>query len=518
VGWAIALLAFIVIAWPAFLLPDEPLLTSFTDDTYYYLGVARHVAAGDGFTFDGIHPTNGYQPLWLLLLVPLFLLLPGEFPPLRALIVLQAVIVAVALLLLWRLVRRRWPPAAAAIFPLLLLGLPGGRLLWIGMESALFLLMLVITWGAWQRLVSDRPLRGINLWWFGLCCAILWTARLEGGIVLLTALLFLAPDLRRDPQPLRALMALCAPSAVLAAAYLAWNISSFGVWLPISGRVKLYWVEMLPTGKRLAALIEVPWIGHQLLVRALSAAGTPSLTIPLAGALLAMLAIVLWFGRRTIHAAVKAAGARLIVVACVLMFLLDHLLIGPVQGEWAQVPLHLLTAFVLSALFAAVPEGRARLGVALACLLCLARPVTQIGTLSSWENTFTGRSYRLAGWIRTRTSPDERIGAAYAGLLGYFSHRSIVNLDGLVNSVDFFDRVIAGEEWEDYLQENRITWLADVGCRAHGAPPGLLRDLGKAGRDGRCYLLDRVIADPSLAPGCGLTFWNVDLSLCDPPD
>ena len=98
-GWGIALLAFALIAWPALILPDEALLTSFTDDTYYYLVVARHVAAGNGFTFDGLHPTNGYQPLWLFLLVPLYVVLPGEFPPLRGLILLQAVILAAAAIL-----------------------------------------------------------------------------------------------------------------------------------------------------------------------------------------------------------------------------------------------------------------------------------------------------------------------------------------------------------------------------------------------------------------------------------
>jgi hypothetical protein len=78
-----------------------------------------------------------------------------------------------------------------------------------------------------------------------------------------------------------------------------------------------------------------------------------------------------------------------------------------------------------------------------------------------------------------KTSPHERVGASYAGLLGYFSGRTVVNLDGLVNSANFFSRVMAGNEWESYLQENHITWLAGVGC--------------------------------------GLTMWNVDLPLCAPP-
>lgn len=42
------------------------------DDGFYYLEIARRLAAGEGSTFDGINPTNGYHPLWLLTLVALF--------------------------------------------------------------------------------------------------------------------------------------------------------------------------------------------------------------------------------------------------------------------------------------------------------------------------------------------------------------------------------------------------------------------------------------------------------------
>ena len=39
------------------------------DDSFYYSQIARQVAMGHGFTFDGLHRTNGFQPLWLFLLI-----------------------------------------------------------------------------------------------------------------------------------------------------------------------------------------------------------------------------------------------------------------------------------------------------------------------------------------------------------------------------------------------------------------------------------------------------------------
>ena len=43
-------------------------VTYVRDDFFYYLIVAQNLAAGHGSTFNGIVRTNGYHPLWLILL------------------------------------------------------------------------------------------------------------------------------------------------------------------------------------------------------------------------------------------------------------------------------------------------------------------------------------------------------------------------------------------------------------------------------------------------------------------
>ena len=60
--------------------PQNNLLTRWgSDDLYYYSQIAGHVASGDGFTFDGIYPTNGFQPLFLFLLIPFGSLLLNDW-------------------------------------------------------------------------------------------------------------------------------------------------------------------------------------------------------------------------------------------------------------------------------------------------------------------------------------------------------------------------------------------------------------------------------------------------------
>lgn len=50
-----------------------PWLDYVRDDFFYYLIVAQNFAAGHGSTFNGIVPTNGYHPLWMLVLAGLSL-------------------------------------------------------------------------------------------------------------------------------------------------------------------------------------------------------------------------------------------------------------------------------------------------------------------------------------------------------------------------------------------------------------------------------------------------------------
>src|SRR5215472_16770045 len=45
-----------------------PWMTYEEDDFFYYLKIAQNVAHGAGSTFNGIVPTNGYHPLWMIVL------------------------------------------------------------------------------------------------------------------------------------------------------------------------------------------------------------------------------------------------------------------------------------------------------------------------------------------------------------------------------------------------------------------------------------------------------------------
>jgi len=76
----------------------EAVVSRIPDDTGYFYKIALNVALGKGLTFDGINQTNGFQPLWLYMLLPLAWAM-REAPVdlyLRAALIYQLSLVAIA--------------------------------------------------------------------------------------------------------------------------------------------------------------------------------------------------------------------------------------------------------------------------------------------------------------------------------------------------------------------------------------------------------------------------------------
>src|SRR5262245_12970397 len=160
------------------------------DDGYYYLQIARHLAAGDGSTFDGLHPTNGYHPLWLLVLVPLFAAAPSPGAAARAAVWLQGALLAASTALAfvaWRRFLDRAPAAVAALVFLVLAFRPALG----GLEMALHALAVAVcllAFGRWRAGEGSALVAGMLL-------ALAFLARLDN--LLLAAVVALAAGVAR---------------------------------------------------------------------------------------------------------------------------------------------------------------------------------------------------------------------------------------------------------------------------------------------------------------------------------
>jgi hypothetical protein len=101
------LLVSIVIAFHLYaaFAPANSLMNWFTtDDAFYYFKTAQNITEGKGVTFDGIAPSNGFHPLWMLVCIPIFTLARFDLIlPLRLVILVMGILQAATAVVLYRL-------------------------------------------------------------------------------------------------------------------------------------------------------------------------------------------------------------------------------------------------------------------------------------------------------------------------------------------------------------------------------------------------------------------------------
>lgn len=203
-----------------------------SDDLHYYVLPALNLAQGAGSTFDGLQPTNGYQPLWFLVLAAAFRVVgvdrAGAFVVVMALLV---VLWGLAVWLLWRLRPFLTTTGAAAGLAVLLLH---GRW-WSGCENALVgVLLLVLVDQVLRRGVLSRVPTMRDAGIVGTLLALLVLGRLDTAV--LVGLLGAYGLWRWRSVPLVA--AVVGPAVLTLAVHAAVNHVLFGAALPVSGLAK----------------------------------------------------------------------------------------------------------------------------------------------------------------------------------------------------------------------------------------------------------------------------------------
>src|SRR5436190_4458103 len=211
----------------------------YPDDAFYYLRIAQNVVAGRGWTFDALAPTNGFHPLYMLMVMPIVALARGDLVlPIHlsgALLTGWAVGTAIVLhALLVKVAGRRAAMLGLALWAIC----PYFILMTVnGLETGVavfFVLLVPLLYLSWFR-ADDAPGRKRALA-FGCVCGLAVLARVD--LLLLIAAVAFDHVLRHLRRP-RAAATAALPAVVGAAAiWLPWRLISHaatGHWLPTSG-------------------------------------------------------------------------------------------------------------------------------------------------------------------------------------------------------------------------------------------------------------------------------------------
>ena len=281
----------------ALLVPISSAVDGVPDDAFYYLQVARNIALGNGSSFDGIELTNGYHPLWMGLLVPVYAFTgPDSEVGMRGALALSAVLGAG---ILWWLrdIAQRELGAFAAVVSLLIFAWPRffGQTVNL-LETGLLLFLYLTIIGLRSRFSADPSgwtmRRELG---FGVVLGLACLARLD-TVFLLAAfgLTGLVAATRRGRNASGSAMSsrssylvrawsevrvLVVPVLVVLP-YLLWNLGTFGHLQPISGAMKSSFPHVQPTFRYVVefpefALLIFIGLGYNRLLAAHSQGGRP---------------------------------------------------------------------------------------------------------------------------------------------------------------------------------------------------------------------------------------------------
>jgi hypothetical protein len=459
-----------------------------TDDAFYYYKTAQNVVDGKGFTFDGFGRTNGFQPLWMLVLLPVFFIIRNDLiTPLRVVIGLQTLLSLGAALILYRLFQKNCSKPVSFLMALGWSMLPAIHDLTNqgGMESGLNTFFIIVFWSQANQVIehfseSKKPLRWI-LGLSGLAVLTLFSrldnvffVYLMGAWVILR--LWKRPDEKRVFSWKRLIelgSAYFAPLTLALGGYMLINKVYFGSFMPVSGTIKRWWgtldytVYGYPPKDLQAWLGELfsengnigPFSGIVKIVQSLKEwisnswsydflSGQAVFGILIVFFLL-LIGLIIYFQRDFVKKIFWKWSLVPIFVSCA-FHIAYYKGIGQVaQKQWYWIIenflVFLIAAILIEGLFRILSQwnyGRVA-AISLVVLLTIGIMEPHVGRIKRvLDYSPMGDEHlylKSVHWLEAHTEPGSIIGMTGAGSTGYFiKDRIIVNLDGLINSVEYF--------------------------------------------------------------------------------
>lgn len=470
------------------------------DDSFYAFKIAQNIAEGRGVTFDGVHATSGFQPLYVFLLVPAFLVSGRSDPaaPVHLALSLLAVVTCLTAYLLYVIARRYVGRAASLVAALVWAFSPVvTRQGTNGLETALatfFVALVFFYYVSFVRSADPVPARRFLI--LGLLLGLAVLARSDSLLLVLAVLLDYLLLLRRRGVPARRLAALGLLPVGILLLYGPWClfcVFESGSALQDSGAatrfLSLAYASYFHDGEEGLALRgpDAPFIWNQIshsaaVLRVIPPVHVLFRSIDKLGVLFgragafrvaanilgfAILGGVAWAMSRWRKSVSRSRRGEIDVLLLFSGFLLaaySLYIFGAFYFMRYYYPLYFVAclcgAFFLQDAFDW--SRRAGLWIRRTAAVAATLYVALFAVFTYWQ-TFRSQPiypfYDVARWVKENTASDETIGVFQCGTIGYLSDRRIVNLDGKVNRGAF--EALKGCRLESYLRDEGVDVVID---------------------------------------------------------
>jgi hypothetical protein len=420
----------------------------FEDDYFYYATIADNLVRFGRSTYDGVTLTNGYHPLWQMVLT-LLRLLCGRFGP--AYYIGLTIVSVAAMIVTYELgakfARMLGLPRGVAEVVSAMYSVGTARLMSTGMEAVIavpLLLWLFIVASSSETITTKRAAK------LGFIASLAVLARLDVAIAVGFLIAGFLTFVRPRPSDAFRLLAAFGVGGLLLPLYLAGNVWIFSTLMPVSAMAK-----QLYSG-----------FGINLLYVRNVAYGT--FYGPTVGVLLPMglIAFILLVRRtRTVCPPTRFVGATALSFAFVLWSL--NALSGWIFFGWYSFPI--VTASIAAAAFIWEQWSRvvtaSRRILLSSAIVMLGLPVVvatryYIQHGPGWsvpDNSLLATGYDIADRMRGREGVYAM--GAIAGVVGYVMDHPLVQLEGIMADRRMVDHVRKESPLEEVLRENNVDYL-----------------------------------------------------------
>ncbi len=463
----------------AFLLPVKQLLYHTPDDAFFYLKTAWNFAQGNGSTFDTIAPTNGYHPLWFLILSGMFFTgrfagidSPEAFFRLSFVIGWHLFVIAVwlssdAINGVRRPGTRPNGSSGSGISHYLLLFILTFFFVFIrvvGSEAIVSVAVLAVFF--WMKTHSDEsPLCGIPF--RGALLVLLFLARIDYLSNLIPALILGDALTARKEVRLNTAAGLSAMVAIAAVVYFSINYTVFGHLLTISASLK----SAFP---RFVLFENIPFYLE----------ANPYQFVRAVGAILVCAAYPVQVFRHRKNEDIFAAILAWSAAGCVLFLLQTMSFNAHKLREWyTSIPVFVSILILVQYSFR---WRRISWWIIAPGSIAVFAFLGGAGfAVRHWDS-----NYDFARTLKNTLRPDEPVLIVdCAGIVGYFSQRNVLCGDGLVNGFEYMDSVKAGR-LEGYLKKYRIPFYATYTAVKPDSLFGAYIDRSVTGLGGMRFVFD----------------------------
>lgn len=433
------LLVRLVLAW----LPEKYLFYVIYDDAYYYFAIARNLISRGMLSADGITLTNGFHPLWLFVIAPIyFFFAKNLWLSVHLVLTVCALLDTAAAFIVYKILGKLgkpkmglWAAGFYLVHPYVL------QYSMSGLETALnsFLLAYLV------YLSLSATCERLESGWlgFGIVCGLVLLARTDNLFAVGALLAYLFWRDRR----LAPVAKVAAVAAAVVAPWLGYNLATFGTIVQTSGKT-------------------FPWLAHQQYLNEYGTYFTWAfIPYALKSGFFSFVSYAYHYGNWILTFIVggllvfrltKRPGAYRPLwwtLAGAGLFIFAHIFVRWSMRPWYAQGVFVLTLPAVALAFERINRYLVGLGAVL---------VLYFASVAVWSPAFFHRidRFRLMLQVISRDLPaGDRVGAFNSGYLQYMTDRKVINLDGFVNNevLSYYQK----ERGLEYFRKTEVKWLVD---------------------------------------------------------